>query len=32
VPLLDFLPGYRNGRPTATSYTLTWWFGQTVGW
>jgi hypothetical protein len=32
VPLLDFLPGYRNGRPTATSYTLTWWFGRTIGW
>ena len=32
VPLLDFMPGYRNGRPTATSYTLTWWFGRTIGW
>ena len=32
VPLHDFLPGYRNGRPTATSYTLTWWFGRTIGW
>lgn len=32
VPLLDFLPGYRNGTPTATTYTLTWWFGRTVGW
>lgn len=32
VPLLDFLPGYRNGQPTATSYTLTWWFGRTIGW
>lgn len=32
VPKLDFLPGYRNGRPTATSYTLTWWFGRTIGW
>jgi hypothetical protein len=32
VPLLDFLPGYRNGKPMATSYTLTWWFGRTVGW
>ena len=32
VPLLNFLPGYRNGRPTATSYTLTWVFGQTIGW
>jgi TonB family protein len=32
VPMLDFLPGYRNGRPAATSYTLTWWFGRTIGW
>jgi TonB family protein len=32
VPLLDFSPGYRNGRPTTTTYTLTWWFGRTVGW
>jgi hypothetical protein len=32
LPLLDFLPGYRNGKPTATTYTLTWWFGRTVGW
>lgn len=32
VPLFDFSPGYRNGRPTATSYTLTWWFGRPVGW
>jgi TonB family protein len=32
LPLLDFSPGYRNGRPTATAYTLTWWFGRTVGW
>jgi Gram-negative bacterial TonB protein C-terminal len=31
LPLFDFLPGYRNGRPTATTYTLTWWFGQPVG-
>jgi Gram-negative bacterial TonB protein C-terminal len=31
VPLLDFLPGYLNGRPTATSYTLTWVFGETIG-
>jgi hypothetical protein len=28
VPMLDFSPGYRNGHPVATSYTLTWWFGQ----
>jgi hypothetical protein len=32
VPLLDFSPGYRNGRPTASTYTLTWWFGRTVRW
>jgi hypothetical protein len=32
LPLVDFTPGYRNGRPTATTYTLTWWFGRTVGW
>ena len=31
VPLLDFLPGYRNGRPTATSYTLTWAIGRAIG-
>jgi hypothetical protein len=31
VPLLDFLQGYRNGRPTATTYTSTWWFGSPVG-
>ena len=32
LPRIDFTPGYRNGKPTATSYTLTWWFGRTVGW
>ncbi len=32
LPRIDFTPGYRNGRPTATTYTLTWWFGRTVGW
>jgi hypothetical protein len=32
LPRLDFLPGYRNGRPTSATYTLTWWFGRTVGW
>ena len=32
LPLVDFTPGYRNGKATATSYTLTWWFGRTVGW
>jgi len=31
LPLLDFLPGYRNGKPTATTYTLAWWFGRPVG-
>jgi hypothetical protein len=32
LPLVDFLPGYRNGRPTATAYTFTWWYGRTIGW
>jgi hypothetical protein len=32
LPQADFTPGYRNGKPTATTYTFTWWFGQTVGW
>ena len=32
LPRLAFLPGYRNGKPTAATYTLTWWFGRTVGW
>jgi TonB family protein len=32
LPLLDFSPGYRNGKRTASTYTLTWWFGRTVGW
>ena len=32
VPLLDFMPGYRNGKATASSYTVTWWFGRPVGW
>ena len=31
LPRLDFSPGYRNGKPTATTYTLTWWFGRVVG-
>jgi hypothetical protein len=31
LPLVDFLPGYRNGKPTATTYTFTWWFGRVVG-
>ena len=31
LPRLDFTPGYRNGRPTATAYTFTWWFGHVVG-
>lgn len=28
VRLLDFLPGYRNGQPAATTYVLNWWFGR----
>ena len=32
LPRIDFTPGYRNGRPAATTYTLTWWFGRVVGW
>jgi TonB family protein len=32
MPRIDFLPGYRNGKPTAATYTFTWWFGRTVGW
>jgi TonB family protein len=32
VRLLDFLPGYRNGRPAATTYTLNWWFGRPMRW
>jgi TonB family protein len=28
VRLIDFLPGYRNGRPAATTYVLNWWFGR----
>ena len=32
LPRVGFLPGYRNGRATASTYTLTWWFGRTVGW
>jgi TonB family protein len=32
LPRLDFSPGYRNGSPAATAYTLTWWFGRPVGW
>ena len=32
LPQLDFTPGYRNGKPTAATYTFTWWFGKTVGW
>jgi TonB family protein len=30
VRLLDFLPGYRNGQPAATSYILNWWFGRAM--
>lgn len=32
LPLVDFLPGYRNGRPSACSHTYTWLYGQTIGW
>jgi hypothetical protein len=31
IPLVDFTPGYRNGRPAATTYTFTWWFGRVAG-
>ena len=31
LPRLDFSPPYRNGKPIATTYTLTWWFGRVVG-
>jgi hypothetical protein len=31
LPRVDFTPAYRNGKPTATTYTLTWWFGRVVG-
>ena len=31
LPLLDYSPGYRNGKPIATTYTLTWWFGRVIG-
>ena len=31
LPMADFTPGYRNGRPASTSYTFTWWFGHVVG-
>jgi hypothetical protein len=31
MPRVVFLPGYRNGRPTATTYTFTWWLGRVVG-
>ena len=31
LPRLNFTPGYRNGKPTASTYTLTWWFGRVVG-
>jgi TonB family protein len=32
LPRLDFMPAYRDGKPAAASYTLTWWFGRTIGW
>jgi hypothetical protein len=31
LPLVDLTPGYRNGKPAATTYTFTWWFGRVVG-
>jgi hypothetical protein len=31
LPLVDLTPGYRNGRPAATTYTFTWWYGRVVG-
>jgi hypothetical protein len=31
LPLVYFTPAYRNGKPVATTYTLTWWFGRVVG-
>ena len=31
LPMVDFTPGYRNGKPAATTYTFTWWFGRVVG-
>ena len=32
VRMLEFLPGYRNGRPVASTYTLNWWFGRATRW
>jgi hypothetical protein len=32
LPRFDFLPAYRNGQPTAATYTLTWVFGRITGW
>lgn len=32
LPLYDFSPGYRNGKPTASTYTMTFAFGRTIGW
>ena len=31
LPMVDLTPGYRNGRPVATTYTFTWWYGRVVG-
>ena len=31
LPLVDLTPGYRNGKPAATTYTFTWWYGRVVG-
>jgi len=32
TPFLDFLPGYRNGKPVACSYTTKWRFGRPLGY
>jgi hypothetical protein len=31
LPMVDLTPGYRNGKPAATTYTFTWWYGRVVG-
>jgi hypothetical protein len=31
LPMVDLTPGYRNGRPAASTYTFTWWFGRVAG-
>ncbi len=32
TPFLDFMPGYRNGKPVACSYTTKWQFGRPMGY